>query len=103
MKDQGFLEKALGVLAPICLAGTICLYILAMVFGSNGIFLCGIVCAVAGIILGKKTGKDYVMVLCIILLIAISLELFMRVRDGYTGKGWYYWHLLHHPEDNAWN
>ncbi len=102
MKDQRSRQKVLGVFGTICLVGTVCLYILGMVLGSNAVFGCGILCAIIGIVLGRKTDKSHVFVLCIILAIVIALELFMRVRDGYTGNGWYYYHLLQHPRDNAW-
>ena len=103
MKNSNSLNRILGILAVACLLGAACGYILGMVVGSNAVFFCGILCAVGGIILGKKTGKDYVFVLCLLLVIATGLELFMRLRDGYTGKGWYYLRLLQHPEENAWN
>lgn len=103
MKNQGSLKKVLGIIGIVCLVATVCLYVLGMIIGSNAIYVCGVVCAVAGIVLGKKTDTDFVFVLCIILAIVIGLELFMRLRDGYTGNGWYYYHLLQHPEDNKWN
>lgn len=92
-----------GILGACCLVGALCCFILAMVVGSNALHLCGIVCGVIGFILGKMTDNIILVFLCAILAIADGLELFMRVRDGYNGKGWYYFHLLQHPEDNAWH
>ena len=106
MKDRKVWEKILRIVGPVCLAGAACLYILGMVFGSNPIFVCGVICAVTGIVVGKmtaqSTGNSTVFVLSIIVLFIVGSELFMRVRDGYTDSGWYYFYLLQHPEANIW-
>jgi hypothetical protein len=103
MANQNPKEKAMIIIGNICLIGTFALYLSGMIFGNNLLFVCGIACGIAGVILGKMTEKNHVLVLSFIIAAAAGLELFMRVRDGYTGNGWYYLYLLQHPEANAWN
>ena len=95
----------LTILGVVCILGTLGLYILGMVLGSNALFGCAIACGVVGMVVGKKAeagSVSMIFVACLLLSIASGLELFMRVRDGFTGKGMYYIHLLRHPEDNKW-
>ena len=95
--------KVLKIVGIVCMLGAICLYFLGMKFGHYAIFAGGVACAVVGAVVGKIGGNNAVFGLCVIIAIVIGLELFMRVRDGYSGSGWYYWHLLRHPEDNKWS
>ena len=102
MKNQDLKKKVLKICGIACPIAAVCLYILGMIFGSYAFFAFGVVCGIGGIVIGKVSGNNAVFGLCIIITLAVGLELFMRVRDGYTGSGWYYLHLLNNPKDNKW-
>lgn len=101
-KNVSMRTKLLNFIGNVFPVVTFAMYILGMVLGNNMVFVGGIVCGVIGAIFNKKVEKGAALALCILFAIASGLELFMRVRDGYTGNGWYYLYLLQNPEKNAW-
>jgi len=103
MKNQKSPNRTMTIVGVACLLSSLVLYILAIINGSNALFACGIVFAIIGVIPGRKTDNPLLIAACVVLALANGLELFMRLRDGYTGKGWYYFYLLQHPEKNAWH
>ena len=101
MKQQTS-KKLLSIAGNLGTFGALALFILGLVIGSRIFFVLGMVCAIIGIVIVKKTDTPHMLVLSIVFLIVNGLELFMRIRDGFEGPGWYYFILLRHPELNAW-